>query len=666
MTREASSMTSLTRYEKWFGRAQPPPETIPLRAGRLALDFQEGDLRYIRLGSQELIRRVYVAVRDANWNTIPAHITPLEIESASTHFRIRYQAFHQVDLLTFRWNATITGDQDGQIHFIMDGATESAFRYCRIGFCVLHPVRDIAGATFTAQTPSGPVDGILPELVAPQLMEDGFEVPLFPSCSQLIITTKDGIDIRTDFEGDLFEMEDQRNWTDGSFKTYCTPLSLGYPHQAMAGQPIRQKILISATGSLPEVIEEVPQTNERLSLSLTASRRGILPRIGFGLPAENPIPDERQTNLLAALRPAHLKVEVHLAREDWAVALENAIQAIEQVGCALELTLFLTDNPEGALDRLAARVAGVPVARVIVFHEAEAAATSTAAHHVRLVRDRLAGTLPGVPFVGGTNGNFAELNRARPDTTAMDGVSFTINPQVHADDELSLIEAIEAQRDVVVTARHFGNGLPVIISSVTLKPPFNQAATEEEAPPDPSALPLAVDARQMSLFAAAWTVGSLRALAEGGAESVTYYETLGWRGLMETMQGNPLPAKFPAWPGMVFPMYWVFRGLAAADRSSIRPIDTDRPLHVDGFGFRSNGHPGLLLANLRPEAQPIVLTALPSGEARLMRLNEDTMVAAGANPDGLEAITTTHVIQDGVWQVTLLPYETLFLQFTSP
>jgi hypothetical protein len=246
----------------------------------------------------------------------------------------------------------------------------------------------------------------------------------------------------------------------------------------------------------------------------------------------------------------------------------------------------------------------------------------------------------------------------------MDGVSFTINPQVHADDELSLIEAIEAQRDAVVTARRFSSGLPVIISSVTLKPPFNQAATEEEAPPDPSALPPAVDARQMSLFAAAWTVGSLRALAEGGAESVTYYETLGWRGLMETIQSNPLPAEFPAWPGMVFPIYWVFRGLAAADRSSIRPIDTDRPLHVDGFGFRSNGHPGLLLANLRPEAQPIVLTALPSGEARLMRLNEDTMTAAGANPDAFEATTTTHVIHDGAWRVTLLPYETLFLQFT--
>jgi hypothetical protein len=659
------SMTALTRYEKWYGRAKPPPETIPLRAGRLTAEFQAGDLRYIRLGSQELIRRVYVAVRDANWNTIPAHISQLEIDSADTRFRIRYQAFHQTGPLAFRWNATITGDPDGQIRFIMDGATESAFRYCRIGFCVLHPIRGIAGAAFRAQTPAGPVDGTLPEPVAPQLIEDGFEVPLFPSCSQLVITTLGGIDIRTDFEGDLFEMEDQRNWTDGSFKTYCTPLSLGYPHQATAGQTIRQAIRISAAGSLPESGGEPRQANEALSLSPATSRQGTLPRIGFGLPAENPIPNDRQTGLLAALRPAHLKVEVHLARENWATALQDAIQAAEQLGCPLELALFLTDNTTGALDQLAARLAGVRVARVIVFHEAEAAVTSTAARYVRLVRDKLGGALPGAPFVGGTNGNFAELNRARPDTTAIDGLSFTINPQVHADDELSLIEAIEAQRDVVATARRFSNGLPIVVSSVTLKPPFNQAATEAEAPPDPLTLPAAVDARQMSLFAAAWTVGSLRALAEGGAESVTYYETLGWRGLMATAQGSPLPAEFRAGPGMIFPVYWVFQALAAAGRSSIRPLEAGRPQHVDGFGFQSGGQPALLLANLQPETQPIVLAALPNGEARLMRLNEDTMPIAGANPDGFEATTTTHVIRDGAWQITLLPYETVFLQFTS-
>ena len=39
-------------------------------------------------------------------------------------------------------------------------------------------------------------------------------------------------------------------------------------------------------------------------------------------------------------------------------------------------------------------------------------------------------------------------------------------------------------------------------------------------PEDPDELPAAVDQRQMSLFGAAWTTGSLRSLAFGGADSI--------------------------------------------------------------------------------------------------------------------------------------------------
>lgn len=665
MNDNESSMIPLTGYERWYGRAKPPPDSVPLCAGRLALDFQAGDLRTIRLGSQELIRRVYVAVRDVNWNTIPGHISQLEINSADSHFQIRYQSLHQAGPLIFRWKATITGDKTGHIHFTMDGTTGSDFRYCRIGFCVLHPVGGIAGSPYKAQTPSGIVEGMLPELIAPQLIKDGFEEPLFPSCSQLVVRTPTGIDIRTDFKGDLFEMEDQRNWTDGSFKTYCTPLSLGYPHQTIAGQTIRQEVIISADGPLSETIMQAPATSEPLAVSLTALPSGVLPHIGFGLPAENLIPSACQADLLAALHPAHLKVELHLENEGWPLVLERAIRAVELMGGALELAVFLADDTEQALSLLASSLVSAPIARLIVFHESDAAVRTTSPHHMRLAHEKLGGALPGVPFVGGTNGNLAELNRTRPATAAMDGVTFTINPQVHADDELSLIEAIEAQRDAVVTARSFSNGLPITVSSVTLKPPFNQAATEEESLPDPLSLPAAVDERQMSLFAAAWTVASLRALAEGGAESVTYYETHGWRGLIELERGNPLPTEFRSWPGMVFPVYWVFHALANTGRSSIRSLLTDRPLDIDGFGVQSEGHLALLLVNLRPVAQEIVLTGLPNGEARLRHLNENTMPLASSDADGFQDRVTSQIICNRSLTLSLLPYETLFARILS-
>ena len=53
------------------GTDKPEPPQVRLRAGPLSLFYDNGDLRYIRLGEYEVIRRIYAAVRDRNWRTIP-------------------------------------------------------------------------------------------------------------------------------------------------------------------------------------------------------------------------------------------------------------------------------------------------------------------------------------------------------------------------------------------------------------------------------------------------------------------------------------------------------------------------------------------------------------------------------------------------------------------
>ena len=49
------------------------------------------------------------------------------------------------------------------------------------------------------------------------------------------------------FTGDVFEMEDQRNWTDASFKTYGTPLWLPFPVLVEAGHEVHQTVVIRCT-----------------------------------------------------------------------------------------------------------------------------------------------------------------------------------------------------------------------------------------------------------------------------------------------------------------------------------------------------------------------------------------------------------------------------------
>src|SRR5258707_15141553 len=56
-----------------------------------------------------------------------------------------------------------------------------------------------------------------------------------------------GVSAEVRFEGDIFEMEDQRNWTDASYKTYCTPLGLPFPAKVEKGARVKQAVTFTLT-----------------------------------------------------------------------------------------------------------------------------------------------------------------------------------------------------------------------------------------------------------------------------------------------------------------------------------------------------------------------------------------------------------------------------------
>ena len=61
------------------GVAEPPRETVRLSAGNATLYLDGGDVRYYTVDGRELLRRVYVAVRNPAWETPAAVLSPAEI-----------------------------------------------------------------------------------------------------------------------------------------------------------------------------------------------------------------------------------------------------------------------------------------------------------------------------------------------------------------------------------------------------------------------------------------------------------------------------------------------------------------------------------------------------------------------------------------------------------
>ena len=262
-----------------------PDLAVPLRAGPLRLVFDRGELRWIRLGEREVLRGIYVAVREEGWATVPAELEDLEIEAEPESFRIRFRARHRRGGVRFDWEGRIEGGADGSIAFRMAGAAGSTFRRNRIGFCVLHPAEECAGRECIVETTDGDrLEQAFPALVSPHQP--------FRNVRAILHEVTPGVEVEVRMEGETFETEDQRNWSDASFKTYGTPLHLPYPVEVAEGTRVEQAVSVSLFGVTAEPVRQAAATVPGALPKKRNSTEPVVVRVGAGqgvaLPGDRP------------------------------------------------------------------------------------------------------------------------------------------------------------------------------------------------------------------------------------------------------------------------------------------------------------------------------------------------------------------------------------------
>ncbi|NJM05602.1 hypothetical protein HC891_04430 [Candidatus Gracilibacteria bacterium] len=653
------------------GADTPLVPPLLLHAGSLTMQYAAGDLRYVRHGTQELVRRIYVAVRDHNWGTVPASLSDEQIEVGADFFRISYIARHREGPLDFAWRAVLHGAEDGTLRFDMDGLAQTTFLRNRIGFCILYPAA-LAGTRVRIEHS----DASINEAQLPVRIVAAQPVPQFDDLRALHVPLATGGRLIVRTAGDIFEMEDQRNWTDASFKVFCTPLRLPYPVEVAAGTQIQQTVTIAKHSGLsiqepeaalgdarremstrhnlpssrdtPQLMDAVPP----LTFAIDAQRMiAALPSIGLGLPYAEPALGDEELALLRLLRPAHLRVDLNLADATHPALLERASVASEALDTALEIALLL-DSAAARAELLALRAQldtlRLPVARWLIFSRERPV---TPPQLVILARELLADYAPNALFGGGSNSDYIFVDRSVPLPAALDALSVAINPQVHAFDNDSLVETLAAQGILVADARHYASDRPVIVSPVTLRPRFNPYATAEVRSKESGGrikrlsngnhietqLPSSVDRRQPSLFAAAWTLGSLKYLGLGGARSATYYETHGMRGVLVSAvrsedlgisgAGTPLSRLFSVSGSAVFPLFHVLADVAGIRAAALVAADSSEPLLIDGLALAWPGGLRVLLANMSARPQRVRVAGLAE-RAMLRLLNSDVLAEA--------------------------------------
>jgi hypothetical protein len=610
----------------------------------------DGDLRTIKLGEREIIRRIYVAVRDPNWGTVPGTITNLAMDVREHSFHITYDVEHRQGPIDFVWHAALDGTEAGTVTFAMDGTARSTFRRNRIGFCVLHPMACAGQPCRVTHTDDTETRGRFPWRIAPHQP--------FKDIRTIAHRVEPGLWAQVSLEGDVFEMEDQRNWTDASYKTYSTPLARPFPVTVEAGTEIAQRITLRLEGKPPAAVA-VTQP-EPLVVQVGEEPAGPLPHLGLGAAGHGEPLSEVELDRLKTLHCRHLRVDLHLAEPDVLDKLDRLATEAENLGVGLEAAVFFSDDRAAELARLmrGLEVSDPPIARWLIFDENE---PTTPVSLARAVRPRLEAYAPDAPVGGGTNAYFTELNRNRPPVEALDLIGYSLNPQVHAFDDLSLVETVKTQGVTVASARAFAGDLPLAVTPVTLRPRFNVSATGSEPEPGPDALPPQVDVRQMSLLGAGWTLGSIKYLAEAGAHSVTYYETTGWRGVMARPDGPPLPDAFPAPAGAVYPLYHVLRWVGALAGGNVLSASSNDRLRVDALALEQEGRRRVLVANMTGEEIAVTVQGV-GPRISLRRLDETTAYEAMTQPEDYQNQEAEQgQAQDGALTLALLPYAVVCL-----
>jgi hypothetical protein len=572
--------------EKW-------PE-LNLKAGRLSLKLSGGTLRYLSLDGSEVIRCLYFALRDKNWGTISEELISIDTNIKENAFEINYETRYTDadENIDFTVSGRITGRENEVVKWEFDGTAGRNFERNRIGFCLLHPA-SAAGRPCEVRHCDGSAEkSIFPELISPHQ-------PFMDIKS----IEYDGV--ISEFEGDVFEMEDQRNWTDASYKTYSTPIGLPFPVEIARGDIVRQSITLRVSGRDDTPSAEV-SAGESPPCRIFSPNKDSQKLLEIGWVYSGKF-STGELDLVQALPDGHLRLDVRPNTDaDFVV---QAVADIEKAGKELVPFLHVDNDTPDSFYLEALRGANFSRMAIVGCQDLKIVPSERIEPLKKAIRNRFG----GIHLAAGSDAFFTEFNRNRISKEMADAFVFSINPQVHAFDNLSITETLEGQEAVVKTALAISGGKPVWVSPVSLKMRWNPNATGEEVVP-PGELPSDVDVRQLDSFCACWSLASIGRMSNAGAALSTYYELSGWKGLFEKEVGSKNPQKFPSTPLQVFPICNVMTLLKGFEGGALSIRETDNPLIACAYRLTKDEQTIEFLINLSERTKAFIVDENPFDE----------------------------------------------------
>ncbi|MBM3516816.1 MAG: hypothetical protein FJX56_02805 [Alphaproteobacteria bacterium] len=612
-----------------YGSTEAAPEMVPLAVGPLSFTLDRGALRWVKLGDVEVLRQVSFTIRDRIWGTVVPTLRDVAIEKGAAGLRVRFVAESRLDEGVLTWHADIRGEPDGNLRFSVSATPDRDVSTNRTGFVVLHPLEGVAGRPVEVEQ----VDGSRVQAAFPALIAPDQPISHIRALKHEVVP---GVFATCRMDGETWEMEDHRNWTDANFKTYSRLLSSPWPYTIRAGERVEQAVSLTFDGPAAKV--EPAVRTATIAVDVGEAVTGVMPRIGIGVPSEYAAAALGASDLLRFLAPQFLICEYIPAAGDRPDVLVRYRDLAAALGTEAVLHAVLPNQaePRAELAALAQDVgrAGLQPAALVPTPAPHLMSilpgtTPPAMPPLTEIYAAARAAFPGVVLGGGMHSFFTELNRTRPPAALLDYVTHATCNVIHAADDRSVMETLAALPHIVRTTCSFIGDKPYRVGPSKIGMRHNPYGASFAPNPDNIRLTMVkMDPRQRGCFAAAWAVGYVAELAQGGVEAIALCEPVGELGLIYRRGAYAQPW-FDGEPrAQVYPVFHAVRWLAHAAGLGRLRVSVSAPGAVTALACRRPSAMTLWIANLSDETREIRTSGIRGERAFVHLLDETTFVHA--------------------------------------
>jgi hypothetical protein len=586
------------------------PDTQRVEHAGFTLDIARAAIRNITYQGAQIIDLLYTAIRPWDWSTLNSdeHSEDVKISGDNCIVTITDTfkgSMQGQTVLTLRPNGKFTVDYKltGLDHFEIN----------RWGVCFCLHTGDWMGATVKA---SGSEYKLASE-ISPQRVIDGITQGLFPASNDMHFVAVDKRSLKVISTGKILEAEDQRNWTDNTYKIYSGSLAEPRPFVIEKGITWEQGV---------EFEVSAPAGTAEDGTRIIAKDIPSLPRIGLQFNGEALLPSDDLEKALFILDIDHIRVN-----EESLTA--QKIATVSKSGLALEAALL--SSHQGAelsreIEHLSARVpAG---SRLLIHREGREIVQSEDLPENKSLNS----------YIPGTDAYLVDLHRNKYNFG--DAVSYSMAPTIHSTDPETIFKTLYTQRESIEFAKKY------IAPQVSISPiTFSSRGNPETGHARDNRINFAqpeMAAQITELSAAAWTLGSVFALASAGAHSGTWHELFGEFGVIYSEDSA---IKFSP----------TFHALAALGAHHAHEITIATSLDNSWVAFEDRESRKMVVASQRPWPAEITSKVL-AGYKTIQSLHADECDKASQIMDWWSYAEINPLIGD--LPLSLTPFEILLLR----